>query len=126
MLKLTIPTLVILCALLSVCGVWLYVKLSLAHDTQPFMTYWNETSSCRIDVFAPRFSTHGMVGKLVRLFSSDSFFRVYSHDGVLLRSSEWNLWQRELGQSEKAIWAGSRVIYPTSSGYRDWVIEECR
>lgn len=115
-----------LALLIAMGASWLYVKLSLARETEPFMTYWNNTRSCRIDAYAPRFASHGLVGKFVKLFSSDSFFRVYSHDGVLLRSSEWDLWQRESAQSEKASWAGNRAIYPTNSGYQGWVIDECR
>lgn len=114
-------------AIVMTLGVsWLYVKLSLAKETEPFITYWNDARSCRIDAYAPQFTSHGLVGKFVKLFSSDSFFRVYSYDGVLLRSSEWDFWQREFAQSEKVSWAGNRAIYPTSRGYQGWVIDECR
>lgn len=126
MKKNAILGLVLLCVLLTICGSWLYMKLSLAQETQPFMTYWNDTHSCRIDAYAPRFSSYGLPGKLAKLFSSDSFFRVHSRDGAQLRSSEWKLWQREFGQSESARWAGNQAIYPTSSGYQGWVIDECR
>lgn len=126
MKKSSILALALAGVLLAMSGGWLYVKLRLARETQPFMTYWNDARSCRIDAYAPRFSSYGLPGKLVKLFSSDSFFRVYSHDGVLLRSSEWHLWHREFGQSESARWAGNQAIYPTSSGYQGWVIDDCR
>lgn len=113
-------------ALLSVLGAgWIYVKLSLAKEAEPFMTYWNNSHCCHIDAYAPRFATYGIVGKLVKLFSSDSFFRVYSKDGSLLKSSEWQLWEREFATSEKAMWIGNRAIYPTSKGYEGWVLDEC-
>lgn len=116
----------LLIALLITLGAgWLYVKLSLATETQPYMTYWNESRSCYINAYVPRFSSLGVLGVVVKLFSSDSFFRVYSKDGFLLKSSEWLLWQREFAESEKAIWVNGRAIYPTDSGYEGWVIEAC-
>lgn len=102
------------------------MKRSVAKEIEPFMTYWNDTRSCRIDAYAPRFSSYGVVGKLVKLFSSNSFFRVYRNDGVLLRSSDWVLRQCEFAQLEKASWAGNQAIYPTSDGYQGWAIDECR
>ncbi|SDR94735.1 hypothetical protein [Pseudomonas oryzae] len=107
-------------ALLIALGAgWLYVKLSLATDTQHYMTYWNESRSCYINTYTPKFSSLGALGWIVRLFSSGSFFRVYSKDGILLKSSEWLLWQREFAESEKAIWIHGRAIYPTDSGYEE-------
>lgn len=38
-------------------------------------------------------------GKDIELFRSDSFFRVYSKGGVLLKSSEWLLWKRKYALS---------------------------
>jgi len=116
----------LLIVLLAISGCWLFVKLNLSSKATPYMTYWNESRSCYINAYIPKFSSLGALGKIVKLFSSDSFFRVYSKDGELLKSSEWLLWQREFAESEKAIWAHGRAIYPTDSGYEGWVIEACR
>lgn len=90
------------------------------------MTYWNESRSCYINAYIPKFSSLGVPGRLVKLFSSDSFFRVYKKDGNLLKSSEWLLWQREFAESEKAIWVNGRAIYPTNNGYEGWELQECK
>lgn len=115
----------LLIVLLAISGGWLFVKINLSSKATPYMTYWNESRSCYINAYVPKFSSLGALGKIVKLFSSDSFFRVYSKDGVLLKSSEWLLWQREFAESEKAIWVHRRAIYPTDSGYEGWVIEAC-
>lgn len=115
----------LLIVLLAISGCWLFVKINLGSKATPYMTYWNESRSCYINAYVPKFSSLGALGKIVKLFSSDSFFRVYSKDGVLLKSSEWLLWQREFAESEKAIWVHRRAIYPTDSGYEGWVIEAC-
>ncbi|MBH3436445.1 MULTISPECIES: hypothetical protein [Pseudomonas] len=120
---LSVAFILILVATPGIC--WLYVKLSLAKETEPFMTYWNDSRSCYINAYVPRFSSYGVAGKLVKLFSSDAFFRVYSKDGALLKSSEWRLWQREFAESEKAIWVGNRAVYPTNNGYEGWALDEC-
>jgi hypothetical protein len=116
----------LLIALLAIGGFWLFVKLSLSSSAEPYMTYWNESRTCYINAYIPKFSSFGVPGKVVKLFSSDSFFRVYKEDGALLKSSEWLLWQREFAVSEKAIWAGGRAIYPTNSGYEGWELQECK
>ena len=133
MLGFTLPTrylnevISILMAILVLAPItmWLFVKINLSSKATPYMTYWNESRSCYINAYIPKFSSLGALGKIVKLFSSDSFFRVYSKDGVLLKSSEWLLWQREFAESEKAIWVHRRAIYPTDSGYEGWVIEAC-
>jgi len=115
----------LLVVLLAIAGFWLFVKLSLSSSAEPYMTYWNESRSCYINAYIPKFSSFGVPGKLVKLFSSDSFFRIYRKDGTLLKSSEWLLWQREFAESEKAIWVNGRAIYPTNSGYEGWALQEC-
>lgn len=102
----------LLIALLAIGGLWLFVKLSLSSSAEPYMTYWNESQSCYINAYILKFSSFGALGKVVKLFSSDSFFRVYKKDGSLLKSSEWSLWQREFAESEKAIWAGGASHIP--------------
>jgi hypothetical protein len=118
-------TVAILSAFFIAIGSWLSVKLRLSASTRPYMIYWNESRSCYINAYIPKFSSFGVPGKLVKLFSSDSFFRIYRKDGTLLKSSEWLLWQREFAESEKAIWVNGRAIYPTNSGYEGWALQEC-
>ena len=59
---------------------WLYVKINLSRSTEPYATTWSESRACYINAYIPKFSSLGVPGKIVKLFSSDAFFRVYSKD----------------------------------------------
>jgi hypothetical protein len=104
---------------------WLYVKANLSRSTEPYATTWSESRACYINAYIPKFSSFGGLGKIVKLFSSDAFYRVYSKDGVVLKSSEWLLWQREFADSESEKWVNGNVIYPTDDGYEGWTLPEC-
>lgn len=111
--------------LLIPLAIWLYVKVNLSLSTEPYATTWSESRSCYINAYIPQFSSLGVPGKLVKLFSSDAFFRVYRKDGTLLKSSEWLLWQREFADSESEQWVNGNAIYPTDDGYAGWTLREC-
>jgi hypothetical protein len=50
---------------------------------------------------------------------------VHDARGVLLRSSEWLLFQHE-ADDEVPKWVGEgQVVYPTSKGYEGWTLPEC-
>jgi hypothetical protein len=106
-------------------AIWLYVKANLSRNTEPYVTTWSESRACYINAYIPKFSSLGVPGKLVKLFSSDAFFRVYRKDGTLLKSSEWLLWQREFADSESERWVNGNAIYPTDDGYAGWSLREC-
>ena len=112
-------------AILTASASWLFTKLYLSANTPPYDAQWSESGRCYINAYIPKFSSLGVLGKTVKLFSSDSFFRVYDKNGVLLKSSEWLLWQREFAELEKAIWVNGNAIYPTDSGYAGWTLPEC-
>jgi hypothetical protein len=114
----------IVCA--QILGIWLFVKISIGITTPSYYTVWNEGHSCRTEAYLPDYGRFGFLGKLVSLFSSNGFFRVYSQSGKELRSSEWLLWQREYPELEAAKWLNNRhVIYGTVDGYRGWSLPEC-
>ncbi|MBS7690174.1 hypothetical protein I0E98_05580 [Pseudomonas lalucatii] len=104
---------------------WLYVKINLSRSTEPYATTWSESRACYINAYIPKFSSLGVPGKIVKLFSSDAFFRVYRKDGTLLKSSEWLLWQSEFADSESEKWVNGNAIYPTDDGYAGWTLQEC-
>ncbi|MBC9248662.1 hypothetical protein A9179_00090 [Pseudomonas alcaligenes] len=112
-------------AVLAASASWLYVKLYLSASTDPYMVSWSESGRCYINAYVPKFSSLGVLGKTVKLFSSNSFFRVYNKDGVLLTSSEWLLWQREFAEMEGAFWVNGYAIYPSNNGYAGWLLPEC-
>lgn len=105
--------------------VWLYIKLGAAAAAEVYSTKWNESKTCYINSYIPRYSNFGVAGKVVKLFTSEAFFRVYNKKGELLRSSEWLLWQSEFTTDERSQWVNGHAIYPTSSGYEGWNITAC-
>ena len=104
---------------------WLYVKFTVSRTTMPYHSVWSDTGACRIDAYIPNYASLGVPGRLIQLFSSEAFFRVYRKDGALLKSSEWLLWQREFAEDEAAKWIYGHAIYPTGDGYRGWTLPEC-
>lgn len=110
----------------QILGMWLFVKIDVGITTTSYYTVWNESHSCRAEAYLPDYGSFGFLGKLVALFSSNGFFRVYSQSGDKLKSSEWLLWQREYPDLEAAKWLNnSHVIYGTGDGYRGWSLPEC-
>ncbi|MNF72831.1 hypothetical protein [Pseudomonas sp. BF-R-01] len=112
----------VLCALGSA---WLYVKQGAAAAAMVYSTTWNDSKTCYINSYIPQYSKFGVVGKFVKLFTSEAFFRVYTDEGELLKSSEWLLWQNEFTTDERSQWVNGHAIYPTSTGYEGWNISEC-
>lgn len=106
-------------------GVWLWVKIDISRSATPHTVTHSDTRDCAIKVYTPKLSAYGVIGDAIRPFSSAAFYRVYSRDGTLLRTSEWSLLQREFSDTDTANWAHSHVIYPTYDGYEGWRIPEC-
>ncbi len=104
---------------------WIYIKLQVSHDTVAYDSVWSPTGTCRIEAYVPRYSSYGVLGRMVALFSSNGFYRVYTKEGVELKSSEWLIWQREYPDMETARWANGHAIYPTGDGYAGWTLKEC-
>jgi hypothetical protein len=104
---------------------WLYTKRGASASAKVYSMVWNESRTCYINSYIPGYSNFGIAGKLVKLFSSEAFFRVYNNKGELLRSSEWLLWQSEFTTDERSQWVNGNAIYPTLSGYEGWNISEC-
>jgi hypothetical protein len=106
-------------------SVWLYIKHGAAVTAEVYSTTWNEAKTCYINSYIPKYSNFGVAGKFVKLFTSEAFFRVYSVEGELLKSSEWLLWQNEFTTDERSQWVNGHAIYPTSTGYEGWSITAC-
>jgi len=49
---------------------------------------------------------------------------VYTKDGALLESSEWNFRVTEV-LAVAPEFNGSTVLYPGAQGYEDWWVPEC-
>ncbi|WOC79732.1 hypothetical protein RTE98_04180 [Stutzerimonas frequens] len=112
-------------ALLAPAGLWLFVKLKLSAETSVYHRVWSESGACHIDAYIPNYASLGIPGRLIELFSSSAFFRVYRDDGKLLKSSEWLVWQREFAEDESAKWIHGHALYPATNGYEGWTLPEC-
>ena len=119
-----------LCALCFVVGglvlAWLYLKNEAADLATLYSTTWNDAGTRYINSYIPQYSKLGLPGVVVKIFTSEAFFRVYNKDGELLKSSEWLLWQNEFTTDERSQWVGGRAVYPTVNGYDGWSIPGCR
>lgn len=125
MRKISLTLTFVVCLLCSLGFTWLYVKQGAASAAVVYSTTWNDPKTCYINSYIPQYSGFGVVGKIVKLFASEAFFRVYTDKGDLLKSSEWLLWQNEFTTDERSRWVNGHAIYPTSSGYEGWNISEC-
>ena len=104
---------------------WLGMKIDIGQSATPHTIIYSDAQDCSIKVYTPKLSKYGLMGDVVRPFSSPAFYRVYRSDGTLLRSSEWALFQREFADTDTARWIHSHVVYPTYGGYEGWKIPEC-
>ncbi|KAA0988540.1 hypothetical protein FQ192_15925 [Pseudomonas sp. ANT_J12] len=106
--------------------IFLGLKIVSALAAQPLKKYWSESGKCYIARYAPDYEAFGRVGQVIELFSSLSFYRVYTKDGVLLKTSEWYLWMREGNAGVGPEFRGEMVLYPGAQGWESWTVPPCR
>lgn len=104
---------------------FLYVKIEIAQTTKVHDRVWSDSGACYIDAYIPNYRGLGAVGKTVALFSGNGFYRVYSKEGIELKSSEWLLWQRDYPDMEGVFWVNGHVFYSAADGYGGWTLREC-
>lgn len=104
---------------------FLYVKIETARIAKVYDRVWSESGACYIDAYIHNYRKLGVVGKTVALFSGNGFYRVYSKEGLELKSSEWLLWQRDYPDMEGAFWTNGHVFYSSADGYGGWTLPEC-
>jgi len=86
---------------------------------------WSSTGECVVKTYVRDFSGLGVVGRIFGIFSNDYYYRVYSKNGDLLETSEWNFLESEAGEVDRARWVYGRVLYPTTKGYGGWSLRQC-
>lgn len=86
---------------------------------------WSSTGQCVVKTYVRDFSGLGMAGRFFGLFSATYYYRVYSKNGDLLKTSEWNLAESEAGDVDHARWVYGHVLYPTANGYGGWALRGC-
>lgn len=117
-----ISSLVVVLLLLALLG----LKVQSSWVAQPLKQYWNDSGTCYISRYAPDYRVLGGVGRFIEIFSSQYFYRVYSTDGELLKTSEWYLWMREGNPGVAPEFQGEMILYPGAEGWESWTIAQCR
>lgn len=125
-LKYSTPTVVCLLVVLLPILVLFGLKLQSSWVAQPVKKYWSPSAQCYIARYVPSYQIVGVAGRILEMFSSPYFYRVYTKDGELLKTSEWYLWMREGNAGVAPEFQGEMVLYPGADGWESWMVPECR
>lgn len=120
------PSLLLMIALLPLF-VALGLKVQNSWTAEPLHTDWNDSGKCYIATYTPEYKVLGVVaGRIFKYFSSPYFYRVYTKNDEMLKTSEWNLWMREGNAGVAPEFRGEMIVYPGSDGWESWIIPQCR
>ncbi|EBG5616636.1 hypothetical protein FI206_20545 [Salmonella enterica subsp. enterica] len=86
---------------------------------------WNTSKSCELVTYLPDYTNYGIPGRILELFSSQSFFIVSDKTGKELKSSAWYFWEYQFSDNMAPEWHGIYVVYPTDRGWSGWRMAEC-
>jgi len=115
-----------LCVLVPVL-VLLGLKVISSKVAEPLFIDWNDSGSCYIATYSPNYNFLGAVaGRAFKYFSSPYFYRVYTKNNDLLKTSEWYLWREEGSPGVAPEFRGEMIVYPGSEGWESWIVSECR
>ncbi len=113
------------CILVPVSAL-LGMKVVSSMGAEPLYIDWNDSGNCYIATYAPDYNfLGGVVGRIFTYFSSPYFYRVYTKDNDLLKTSEWYLWREEGAPGIAPEFRGEMIVYPGSEGWGSWIISEC-
>lgn len=87
---------------------------------------WNENNTCYAIIYIPNYKPFGGVGRVLRLFSNQSFFVVYDKTGEKIKSSAWHFWECQFSDLVAPGWSGIDFLYPSDSGFSGWTLPECK
>ncbi|QBX80454.1 hypothetical protein E4Z61_08810 [Citrobacter tructae] len=103
----------------------LFIKIMAYRGAVKEDSLWNDQNKCELVTYIPDYRPYGAPGRLLRLFSNQSFFIVYDKDGNKLKSSAWYFWQAQFSDLMAPEWHGQFAVYPTSDGWAEWRIPAC-
>ncbi|WP_071842203.1 hypothetical protein [Enterobacter ludwigii] len=86
---------------------------------------WSRDKKCELVTYIPDYRPYGGIGRVLRLFSNQSFFIVYDQNGKKIKNSAWYFWQSQFSDLVAPEWHGQNATYPTSDGWDGWHIPEC-
>lgn len=111
---------------LSLSIALLFIKILAYKKSTASEKMWNENGACYAITYLPNYKPFGGVGRVLRLFSNQSFFVAYDKSGEKLKSSAWYFWEYQFSDLVEPEWKGINFIYPTDSGLSGWNISECK
>ncbi|MFZ4833757.1 hypothetical protein [Rouxiella sp. Mn2063] len=103
-----------------------YVKVLAYKNAVPSYKYWNDAGSCYFIAYTPNYKIYGGVGRVLRIFSNQSFFIVYNKESEELKSSAWYFWEYQFSDLVEPKWSGIDVLYPSDQGWSGWTLYECK
>lgn len=87
---------------------------------------WNRDNKCELITYIPDYRLYGGIGRVLRLFSNQSFFVVYDKTGEKIKSSAWHFWEYQFSDLVAPGWSGIDFLYPSDSGFSGWTLPECK
>lgn len=107
--------------------VLLGLKVQSSWAAKPLHKDWNDSGECFIGTYVPDYKFLGVVAdRIFKYFSSPYFYRVYTKNDELLKTSEWYLWMSEGNAGVAPEFRGEMIVYPGSEGWESWIVPECR
>lgn len=101
------------------------IKIMAYRDAMKEGAIWSNRGECELVTYNPDYRSYGGVGRVLRIFSNQSFFVVYDKSGEQLKSSAWYFWQAQFSDLMAPEWHGQYAMYPTSGGWEGWRIPKC-
>ncbi|ENE7664474.1 TPA: hypothetical protein ACSW2U_001503 [Enterobacter roggenkampii] len=83
---------------------------------------WNENNTCYAITYILNFKPFGGVGRVLRLFSNQSFFALYDKAGEKIKNSAWYFWDYQFSDLVAPEWSGTDFLNPSDSGFSGWTL----
>lgn len=116
----------ILCFFVSLSIILLSIKTLTYKKSTSSEKIWNEVNSCYAITYIPDYNPFGGVGRVLRLFSNQSFFVVYDKTGGKIKSSVWQFLEYQFSDLVAPEWSGIDFLYPSDSGFSGWTLPESK
>jgi len=117
---------VMLWCFISLFTILFSIKVLAYIKATPIEKMWNENETCYAITFIPNYKPFGGVGRILRLFSNQSFFVVYDKSGKKIKSSAWYFWEDQYSDLVEPEWSGVGFMYPSEKGFSGWILPECK
>ncbi|MHA1091519.1 hypothetical protein ACR9H3_05250 [Enterobacter ludwigii] len=115
----------ILCFFVSLSIILLSIKTLTYKKSTSSEKIWNEVNSCYAITYIPDYKPFGGVGRVLRLFSNQSF-SLSMTKLEKMKSSAWHFWEYQFSDLVAPEWSGIDFLSPSDSGFSGWILPECK